>query len=428
MQRARSIRVAAFITAAALLASACGDDESTDDADAESATEETVADTEEAEATDAESASDTTAAEDTDAPAAELTATVGVVGPKSGVAPHYFVDSLRGFELAVPIVEERYGVTLEIIEADDEGSPEVASREVQRLLNEEEVDALLGPAQSGPALQVAEIIQRAGRPWLLSVAAADQILAEDIDPNWGFRFQNTNQQAIDVTADLLFEEGNTVGIFYSAEGYGQSNLESMKATAEARGQEIAAEEGFEPGTPDLTSAVRRMQDAGVNSVFFAVSNGSDIATLVKAMEQVGFEPTTKIATVTIQNEFTDLATPEQWDGIQIPDPRDLTGESYAGLMATYEETYGEPPLVGAAVYPSYSAALAYGQAVAAAGDATDYDGVRLALEGIEELDVNGRVFESPFATDRTIYDNSAASWYIHIFDENGEIVSIGHPG
>jgi branched-chain amino acid transport system substrate-binding protein len=357
-----------------------------------------------------------------------ITATVGVVGPKSGIAPFYFTESLRGFELAIPEIEERFGVRLEIIETDDEGSPEVASREVQKLLNETEVDAIVGPAQSGPALQVAEIIQRAGRPWLISVAAADQVLDESISPNWGFRFQNTNQQAIDVTADLLFGEGNTVGIFYSAEGYGQSNLDSMKSTAEARGQEIASEEGFEPGTPDLTSAVRRMKDAGVNSVFIAVSNGSDIASLVRAMEQTGFDPKTKIATQTILTEFSELATAEQRAGIVIPDPRDLTGAPYSRLMTMYEETYGEPAQLGAAVFPSYSAALAYGQAVAEVGDATDYEAVRLAMEGIAEFDVNGRLFEAPFsATDRNLYDNVASTWYLHEFGENGEIVSLGHP-
>uniref|UniRef100_UPI003752A432 ABC transporter substrate-binding protein n=1 Tax=Ilumatobacter sp. TaxID=1967498 RepID=UPI003752A432 len=274
----------------------------------------------------------------------------------------------------------------------------------------------------------AEIIQRAGGPWLISVAAADQVLDESVSPNWGFRFQNTNQQAIDVTADLLFKEGNTVGIFYSAEGYGQSNLDSMKTTAEARGQEIASEEGFEPGTPDLTSAVRRMKDAGVNSVFIAVSNGSDIASLMRAMEQVGFEPETKIATQTILTEFAELTTPEQRAGIVIPDPRDLTGAAYTGLMEMYEETYGEPAQLGAAVFPSYSAALAYGQAVAEVGDATDYEAVRLALEGIAEFDVNGRLFETPFgATDRSLYDSVASTWYLHEFGKNGEIVSLGHP-
>lgn len=355
-----------------------------------------------------------------------IEATVGIVGPKSGVAPAFWIESLRGFKLALPEVEELYGVRITIIEADDEGSPEIASREVQRLLNIEQVDAILGPAQSGPALQVGEIIQRAGRPWLISVAAADAVLDESRQPNSGFRFQNTNQQTIDVTADLLFREGNTVGIFYSAEGYGQSNLASFMAKAESLGREIVAEEGFEPGTADLTSAVRRMKNAGVNAVFFAVSNGSDIATLVRAMEQADFNPTTKISPTTILTEFIDLASPEQWKGIIIPDPRDLTGGSYSDMMAFYEETYGEPPILSAAVFPSYTAALGYGQAVAAAKDAGDYEAVIAALQELQEINVWGRVFEAPFSvTDRNLYSNDASTWFIHEFDENGVIRSLG---
>lgn len=355
-----------------------------------------------------------------------IEATVGIVGPKSGVAPAFWIESLRGFKLALPEVEELYGVRITIIEADDEGSPEIASREVQRLLNIEQVDAILGPAQSGPALQVSEIIQRAGRPWLISVAAADAVLDESRQPNSGFRFQNTNQQTIDVTADLLFREGNTVGIFYSAEGYGQSNLDQLMAKAESQGREIAAEEGFEPGTADLTSAVRRMKNAGVNAVFFAVSNGSDIATLVRAMEQADFNPTTKISPTTILTEFIDLASPEQWKGIIIPDPRDLAGGPYSDMMAFYEETYGEPPILSAAVFPSYTAALGYGQAVAAAKDAGDYEAVIAALQELREINVWGRVFEAPFSvTDRNLYSNDASTWFLHEFDENGVLRSLG---
>lgn len=356
-----------------------------------------------------------------------LTAKIGLIGPKSGAAQFYWTELERGIEMAEADVKEEFGVSFNIVEGDDQGSPDVASRVIQTMLNQENVDAVFGPSQSGPSLQVAETIQRTGRPWLVSIAAADEILDPDASPNWGFRTNNNNSDAIAVSGSYLWAEPDAkVGIFYGADAYGQSNHDMLDAYAKANGHTVVHEETIQPGATDVSSQVRKMQDAGVNSVLVAVTTGADTAAISKAMDQLGYAPDRFLVTATVLSGYTDLAQPREWENLAFIEPRDLTGDSFTQLSDRYEEEYGEKPTSAVAVYTSYTSAVLYAQAVAEVGDAGDWEGVRQAMEDTPSLDINGRVWDKPFsAEDHDLYEDDPSSWYVIGFDPDGNLRTIG---
>ncbi|MDQ6527257.1 ABC transporter substrate-binding protein [Nocardioides sp. LHD-245] len=359
-----------------------------------------------------------------------LRATIGLIGPKSGAAQFYWTELERGIELAEPEIKERFGVTFEKVEGDDQGSPDVASRVIQTMLNQDNVDAVFGPSQSGPSLQVAETIQRTGRPWLVSIAAADEILDPNASPNWGFRTNNNNSDAIAVSGSYLWAEPDAkVGIFYGADAYGQSNRDMLAAYADDNGKTVVHEEVIQPGATDVSSQVRKMKDAGVDSILVAVTTGADTAAVSKAMDQLGFAPDRFLVTATVLAGYTDLAQPREWENLAFIEPRDLAGDSFAGIAQRYEEEYGEKPTSAVAVYTTYTSAILYAQAVAAAKDAHDWKAVRQAMEDTPSLDVNGRVWEQPFgADDHDLYEDDPSSWYVIGFDPEGNLRTIGSAG
>ncbi|MFI0374098.1 ABC transporter substrate-binding protein [Actinomadura sp. 1N219] len=354
-------------------------------------------------------------------------AKIGLIGPKSGAAQFYWTELSRGIELAQPDVKSAFGVTFDLEEADDKGSPEVASRSVQTLLNEENVDAIFGPSQSGPSLQVAETIQRTGRPWLVPIAAADQIIAPNASPNWAFRTNNNNSDAIAVSANYLWAKPDAkVGIFYGADAYGQSNNDLLKAYTKAHGKTIAAGEVVQPGATDVSPAAQRMKNAGVTSVFIAVSTGADNATVVKALKQVGLAPERTLATATTLTGFTALATPADWKNLVFLEPRDLTGGPFTTLVQRYQAKYGKQPTSAVAVFTTYTAAYLYAQAVAKVGDASKHDEVREAMENTGQLKILGQVFDKPFsAKDHELYEADPSSWYTIGFDPQGRTTTVG---
>ncbi|RYJ00312.1 MAG: amino acid ABC transporter substrate-binding protein, partial [Actinomycetales bacterium] len=209
---------------------------------------------------------------------------IGLVGPETGAAPQFYTDLVRPTELAVKDLAKKYGVEVEIVTADDQGTPDGASLAVQRLLNNDDVDVIFGPPQSGNALQVSEVIQRTGRP-VFSPALADEIIENGADPNWAFRTNYSNTDLSTVVTELLFAKGGTVGVIHSADGYGQSGAETIEAQAKEAGYEVAAIESIQPGATDFGAGIARLKAAGVDTVFLAITSGSDTATVTRAMAQ-----------------------------------------------------------------------------------------------------------------------------------------------
>lgn len=362
------------------------------------------------------------------APSADgkVTVKVGLIGPKTGAAPQYWEVLRNGFQLGVDDFADTYKIDVQVVEADDKGSPETASREVQRLLNEEDVDVIFGPAQSGPSAQVAETIQRTGRPWMVPIAAADSIINPKASPNWAFRTNNNNAQAFEVTGQYLFRDGAKVGLIYSADGYGQSNLAEIEAYAKKKGHQLAASQAVQPAAPDMTAAVREMRSAGVDTLYIATTAGADAATVAKAMEQLSFAPTRLLAAPTVLQGFTDFTTASQRTNLQFVDSRDLTSSSVQDLVKAYEKKFGKKPPYDTALFSTYTAVRVYLQGAAAAGGAKDRSQVRDAIEKLPSVEINGVSWDNPFsANDHELYDADPTRWFLHAFDPQGKVITIG---
>lgn len=351
---------------------------------------------------------------------------LGVVGPETGPVPQYYIDQLRPAEMAIENLAEEYGVEVELVTADDQASPEGASQAVQRLLNEEQVDALLGPPLSGNALQVADVVQQTGRPWMTSTISPE-VMDESLDPNWLFR---TNYNAADlgvVGAQLLFANDATVGVVYSADAYGQSGLDSITAQAESLGAEVAASEAIQPGATDFNAGINRLKDAGVDTVYLAITAGADTSTVTNAIVQQELDPRLVVTNATILADFGTLADPSQWEDLVFIDPRDLVGADMAAFAKEYEEKYDEPPTVPTSAYANYLAVEGYLKAVAEVGDGSDYEGVRKAMEGLDSIAYGDDVYEAPFAAgDHELYEaEDPAGWLVFGFDKAGKLESRG---
>lgn len=354
---------------------------------------------------------------------------LGVVGPESSAAPQYYTDLLRPVEMAVAELAPKYDLDpedIEIVTADDQGTPEGASQAVQKLLNEDNVDAIFGPPMSGNALQVADVIQRTGRPWLIP-AIAPEVMNEDLDPNWLFRTNFNSADLSTVVAKLLFDDGGTVGVVHAADASGQSSLASMEAAAEGLGEEIAAVEVIQPGASDFSAGVARLKDAGVDSVFISVTAGADTSTVTKAIVEQGLDPKIVVTNATILADFSTLADPEQWENLVFVDPRDLTGDNMGAVTKQYKDEYDEDPVLPTNVYSVMASVDAYLQAVSEAGGAQEYEKVREAMESLETVSVGEDTFEKPFGPgDHEMYEaEDPASWIVFGFDDAGKLEARG---
>jgi branched-chain amino acid transport system substrate-binding protein len=356
-----------------------------------------------------------------------ITVKLGVVGPKTGPASLYYEYMDQTFETFGDDFEEKYDVRFEVVSEDDQAAPEETARAVSRLINEEGVHALMGPPLSGNSLQVADVVQKSQLPWLLPGPNADEIINYDIQPNWAFMTNFTNRQIMAILGERLWADDQKVGIVYSADGFGQSNLEHLSTWAKENGHELTAEQTIQPGAADANAIIKRFQDAGVDSVFMGITQGADIATVTRAIEQAGYEPETIMTTGTILTDYEDVAEPSQWEDIQIVDPRNFLEGGDAEILEQVQEETGEEPAIPTNNISTYAMLDIYAQAVQQVGDATDSEAVRQAMEDIEEVHIGGDlVIDDPFSPeDHVLYDDDPENWITYGFDEQFNLVNLG---
>ena len=356
-------------------------------------------------------------------------ATIGVIGPRTGPAPQFYEDTKRGIELAEPIIEERYGLELDFVYADDAGTPDGASRAVQQLLNEDDVDAIFGPPTSAPALQIAEVVARSARPYILVSASNADLVPTAGGDNYAFRTQWSGPVLNDVNSQIVFSEIDgekpVVGIAYAADAFGQAAIAQYTELGEEYGVEVVGE-SMQTGATDFTAGAKRLRDAGVNSMFFNFTSGSDIATVTRDMKVVGFDPARKTTTSNVLANYRELSQPAEWEGLTFVEREDLNSPSFTKMLDAYRSAYGEEPQLPTVVYNVYSALDAYGQGLKAGG--ADYEAVRAAMESVASVEVEGTTYEQPFVPgDGEFYDDDITKWHVMGFDDTpeGNIVTYG---
>lgn len=356
-----------------------------------------------------------------------ITVKLGVVGPKTGPASLYYEYMDQNLETFSDDFEEKYGVRFDVVSEDDKASPEETARAVSTLINDEGVHAILGPPLSGNALQVAETVQRSKVPWLLAGPNADEIINYEQQPNWAFQTNFTNQQIMEVLGQRLFANGAKVGIVFSADGFGQSNVDQLKAWADKNDHELTVEETIQPGAADANAIVQRLKSSGVESVFMGITQGADTATVTRGIDQAGYEPATIMTTGTILTNYKDLAEPEQWANIQIVDPRNFLDGGDKEVLDAVREATGEEPAIPTNNISTYAMLDIYAQAVKEVGDANDKEAVRQAMEDIETVHVGKSLtIASPFAADdHRLYTDDLSTWFTYGFDKDFNLVLKG---
>ena len=112
---------------------------------------------------------------------------IGSIQPVTGVISDIGISMRRGNQLAVDNINAQGGIKsmggakLKLLLADTEAKEEVARSEAERLIKEGAV-CLVGPFLSGNAMTIATLCEQRGVPFVMDVAAADDVTQK------GFKF------------------------------------------------------------------------------------------------------------------------------------------------------------------------------------------------------------------------------------------------
>jgi len=373
-------RIMMLVLASLLLLTACGDSE-------DSSTTEAVSDGE----TTTTQGTDTTApATETTAPEAEAEPVVfGFFGPLTGPTAQAGNALLHGAELRVKELNESGGILgrpVELVTCDDKSEPEDGVTCVQRLIDQDGVDAIVGTLHSPIISATAPIV---GENEVPMVGAGTGVAWCNEGHEYVWReTANSDANAAAIKQALQESDWSNLGVLYQNDDYGASGAESLEAI---EGIEVVASETYNPADRDYSGQIIKLLGADLD-VIAVWGLGDTLGPVTNQLRQQGWDGPIIGAEGYTLPEVVEVAG-ENVDGVIFASlyyiPEEAAAypeENVRAFLESYVAEFGELPASDNA-YRAYDGAtiLAYAMEQAGSVDGSAVKDAINAISGLEGL-------------------------------------------
>lgn len=184
------------------------------------------------------------------------------------------------------------GRKVRLVIYDDAANPQKSQELITRLISEDKVVAIIGPANSGNANQHIDIVQKAEIPEVIPVATAAPITQKfkDAPKNYIFRVSMVDSAQVTVMLRYAREKGyKKVGVLHDTTGYGKFGVEEVQKQAPGAGIEVAATASFQVGDTNLEPQLNKMRDAQVDMVII-YALAPEVAQILKSADKINYAP------------------------------------------------------------------------------------------------------------------------------------------
>jgi branched-chain amino acid transport system substrate-binding protein len=250
------------------------------------------------------------------ASAEDKTVKIGMIFPLSGNAASAGTHGKAAIETAVEIINAGKGglgnlplttnaglkglggAKVEVVFADNQGSPAVGQNQALRLITEEKVVALGGAYQSGITLTASAISEKYGIPFVNGESVAANLTERGF--KWFFRTTPVASDFAKIYLDFLKDmkaggiKTDNVAIVHENTEYGTSVASVISSVFKENGLAIALDIPYAANTTDVQSQVLQLKDKKPDVVIM-VSYTSDAILYAKTMQALDYKPPMIIA-------------------------------------------------------------------------------------------------------------------------------------
>lgn len=324
---------------------------------------------------------------------------IGLMAPQEGVFTEGGNDGIRGFRLALSKYNnEINGKQIEWVLAGTDATPDRAVREARRLIEQEEVDFIIGPLSGSEGLALRDYAKTIPNKTIVNAASgAFETTFVDPAPNF-FRYHPDGAQwGYGLGSYVVNEKGwkrvATVAADYS---FGHTNFLGFAADFCQAGGEIVERFWLPLGSGDFASIIAALPD-DVDAIYLGVG-GTDAINFLNQYEQAGGD--TNLIGGTIMVDQTVLTARGRAKEALIGTPSsgvqadDYDAPEWQEYVAAYKEMFPDgfpsPSLFATNYYNSTMAVL---MALDAIGGELDDDQANFhaALAAVEMDTPNGHI-------------------------------------
>lgn len=311
-----------------------------------------------------------------------IEAKIGVISWLTGSGASYGEAITNGVKLAAEEINAKGEVKLELIIEDSAGKQEQALSAAQKLMNSDNVTALLGPTLSTEMNVVGPEAELAGVPTM-----GTSVTAKGIPEIGDYIFRDSIPESLAIPAAMkkAVEKYNAkkVAIMYGNDDvFTKSGYDTMHETAEKMGLEILTIETFQKGQSDYNAQLTKIKNLNPDLILCSALYNEGAVILDQARKMgidvpfVGGNGFNSPEVINIAGEAANgliVATP--WFAGK-DDPK------VQEFVTKYSEKYGKEPDQFAA--QAYDGLYLLAEAIKNAGEA-DRDAVRDALAAIKDF-------------------------------------------
>ncbi|RKP53488.1 ABC transporter substrate-binding protein [Pararobbsia silviterrae] len=226
---------------------------------------------------------------------ADDTVKIGMVLAKQGAVAIHSEYLMQGANLAL---EEQGGKVLgrpvQLIWL-DEPSPQGAQQNMQKLIDEEKVVAVVGGGTSANALAESALANRAKIPFIAPNAAADELTGKSCN-RYTFRAHLPVKPQVRAMSQQLLTLGKHWYFLTASYAFGQDVSDQFQKQLIASGGTVAGADASPLNTPDYTSYILKIRQAKPDVVVSGLS-GSDVSTFLKQWNEMGMKGQIPIAQI-----------------------------------------------------------------------------------------------------------------------------------
>lgn len=208
------------------------------------------------------------------------------------------------------------GEDVKLVMYDDGGDPNKARTFATRLVEDDEVVAIIGGTSTGTSMSILAIAEDAEIPFISLAGAIDII--DPVKP-YTFKTPHTDRMACQKIFEDMKTQGYTkIGMISGTDGFGASMQAQCKSVAGDYGVEIVADETYDPKDADMTAQLTKIRNApGVQAVLNpGFGQGPSIVTRNYKQLDIGlpFYQSHGVAS----DGFIQLAGAEAAEGVRLP--------------------------------------------------------------------------------------------------------------
>ncbi|WP_411690821.1 ABC transporter substrate-binding protein [Acinetobacter towneri] len=167
--------------------------------------------------------------------------------------------------------------TVRYFSLDDASDPTASVKAVEKLIKENNVDAIIGPSGSPNASAVIGTVAKAQVPLLAPVGTASVVLPMNAQKKWVFKTtQNDDIIAAALIQDMVKRKFKTIGFIGTADPYGENWGKVVSALAKKHGIQVIAQESFQRQDTSLTGQALKLISKKPQAILIAAPGSAAV--------------------------------------------------------------------------------------------------------------------------------------------------------